>query len=686
MLRPLAYALFLVLAPARVAAQGQPTFHLKIDSLSSAVGLVVLPGGQVVTGGSRADCLQLCAFDPGGQLLWSKRLCPLKSTDQFEHGSLRLERGAGPDEFFALFSKGSSAPGPDHVLNLLKFDLSGNLLWECQLPPYVSFGNIASGRQMSAAADGTVWAVHGIGDLMPAVNGQSFNRVLLFKISAAGVPQFRNSYKTIEQSTANGVVALPGGEVFVYGGLGYVVGDGFLLKLDASGAVEWGKRYPGFQCVRDGGRFANGDLLLSGAYDGGTAFARVRLSDGEPVWLKRLADVGDTGLYQVAGDDGIFAMAAGEAPGMPRALVKIASGAGAVEWMRSYESCTRFLILNAAAAGDKGLVFTQHANNGLLQTRLLKINAQGEFSGGCPATAHVLPAVEDLLPQTSPLVFLAQIGDLPQSQPVVDIAPQPVGVVELCPGRLPEAGLHLPDSVCAGSPLLLAAAGNANGDYWRWWLPGARPDTAQGAILQNLVYDSPGVYPVTLVQQFGVCADTLHDTMRVTLPLAESLFAFDDTLHCPDRPFVAIAPGGGFDSWVWDDGSAAPQRVFDPPRAGQYRLTVRRAACSFTDSFTLRLARCETTRFYAPNAFAPAASPPNDVWTVSLPAGFALLSCRVFDRWGDLVYESPAGELPRWTGDWRGREAPAGIYGWAIRLSDPDGAVTEERGDVFLMR
>ena len=186
-------------------------------------------------------------------------------TDFFESGSLQICSGGSAGEFYAVIQKGSSLPGPDHVIDLMKFDAAGVLQWECQLPPYVSFGNFSSGSQLDITPDGTVWAVHGIGDTQFAPNGQSFNQVLLFKVSPAGHMQLRNSYKTAEQSTANGVFVKGNEEIYVYGGLGHSVGNGFLLKVKADGAIQWARQYDGLFFTRDGGIFENGDVLLYSA-------------------------------------------------------------------------------------------------------------------------------------------------------------------------------------------------------------------------------------------------------------------------------------------------------------------------------------------------------------------------------------------------------------------------------------
>ncbi len=670
----------------RSALPAQVTFHKKADSLYAAYGLAVLPDSGYVLGGSWANCLRLLRLDQSGAVQWTQSICPLRETDFFESGSLQMRSGGSAGEFHTVIQKGSSLPGPDHVIDLMKFDAAGVLQWECQLPPYVSFGNFSSGSQLDITPDGTVWAVHGIGDTQFAPNGQSFNQVLLFKVSPAGHMQLRNSYKTAEQSTANGVFVKGNEEIYVYGGLGHSVGNGFLLKVKADGAIQWARQYDGLFFTRDGGIFENGDVLLYGQEPAGIVFVRLRPDDGSLVWAKKLSNSAGTSLYTLAADQGIFTTLKGAGAIPATSVIKIAPGAEAVDWARYYEPCTNFLVLSARATPDNGLVFTQNANLGADQTRLLKVDAGGQFSGDCAAPESPFPlTIEDVPVAVSDLAFSVHSGPLVNRENSVDLSPTAVSLDDLCPGDFPEAGLLLPDSVCADAPVQLEAAGNASANAWYWYLPGAAVFTAQGPVAGNVRYPEAGLFPVTLVQQYGLCTDTATAFLPVIMPLDVELFGFDDTLVCPDTALLIRPLAGDFDHWAWADGNPEFDRLFGPPQSGVFRLTVQQGLCSAADSFAVRVRTCHPDPLYAPNVFSPDGDQQNDIWEVFGRAGVAILSCSVYDRWGNLLYETRDGG-PHWDGTASGQPLSPGVYLWRITLRDAEGTEAVLAGDVTLLR
>ena len=57
----------------------------------------------------------------------------------------------------------------------------------------------------------------------------------------------------------------------------------------------------------------------------------------------------------------------------------------------------------------------------------------------------------------------------------------------------------------------------------------------------------------------------------------------------------------------------------------------------------------------------------------------------IYDRWGNLVYETSNIE-EGWNGIYKGREQPLGVYVWYVKALDYDQNVIERKGNVTLMR
>lgn len=91
-----------------------------------------------------------------------------------------------------------------------------------------------------------------------------------------------------------------------------------------------------------------------------------------------------------------------------------------------------------------------------------------------------------------------------------------------------------------------------------------------------------------------------------------------------------------------------------------------------------------------PNAFTPNGDGHNDFFTYVVSGNIRrILEFRVFNRWGQLVFESdtedPVG-FAGWDGAFKGKPQPSEVYFYLIRLEQYDGIVKVRQGDVSLLR
>jgi len=88
---------------------------------------------------------------------------------------------------------------------------------------------------------------------------------------------------------------------------------------------------------------------------------------------------------------------------------------------------------------------------------------------------------------------------------------------------------------------------------------------------------------------------------------------------------------------------------------------------------------------FSPNAFVPYGK--NNVFkpVVLFPEAVNEYQLLVYDRWGQILFESNEIEIG-WDGQKDGRDIPAGIYPYLIRLVQPNGEVLEDKGMVTLIR
>ena len=95
-------------------------------------------------------------------------------------------------------------------------------------------------------------------------------------------------------------------------------------------------------------------------------------------------------------------------------------------------------------------------------------------------------------------------------------------------------------------------------------------------------------------------------------------------------------------------------------------------------------------RIYIPNAFSPNSDGINDRFFIA-GRGYGLIRrFRIFDRWGDLVFESTGGlindPVKGWDGTFQNEKMNDGLFIWTAEIEFLDGLTQAFSGEVLLLR
>jgi len=150
------------------------------------------------------------------------------------------------------------------------------------------------------------------------------------------------------------------------------------------------------------------------------------------------------------------------------------------------------------------------------------------------------------------------------------------------------------------------------------------------------------------------------------------------------------------DSLVWSpmegiippcDGCLDPEIV--PPGATTYTLTVTdENGCTGSDDVFLDVNIVRPV--YPPNVFSPDGNGRNDFFNLfGGPAVQSVLSLKIYDRWGNLVYDG----MPvvndindGWDGMFQGRPVENGVYVWVANVQFVDNFVQAVSGDLTVLK
>lgn len=246
------------------------------------------------------------------------------------------------------------------------------------------------------------------------------------------------------------------------------------------------------------------------------------------------------------------------------------------------------------------------------------------------------------------------------------------------------------DSVCPGSVVTFTAQPSNEGSapLYEWLVDGVSAQHGGSAVfITNSL--TGGELVICRMTSSMPC---LVANPVESLPLA--IFAATaPMIQLSDKPFLCagdptqLDAGQGFASYLWQDGSKS--RYFTATDEGIYHVTVTDSnGCTASDSVLMKV--CDALMLI-PNAFTPNADGLNDVFrVVTSQEGIISFSMRIFNRWGEMIFESSDIHLG-WNGMVKGQYAPVGSYVWEIvyqisTLTNPSAYSYSLRGTVKLIR
>lgn len=231
--------------------------------------------------------------------------------------------------------------------------------------------------------------------------------------------------------------------------------------------------------------------------------------------------------------------------------------------------------------------------------------------------------------------------------------------------------------ICPGTEATLTASG-ANSYVWT-------PDATLSTPDESETGASPTVNTVYTVEGtlFG-CVNTAEVEVLIQEPTADA--GADTTIFYGESASLD-ASGGVSYSWSPSTGLSDPNSenpTATPDLTTTYTVTVTTAiGCEFTDQVTVFVS--SDALVGVPNAFSPNGDTYNDGFTVSVRGQLSYYNLQVYNRWGELVFETENFENS-WNGTFGNEDQPLGSYVWVLNYRDLNGESFAQQGNVTLVR
>ncbi len=642
----------------------------------SAEKIIPVPGGFVVAGYTQStdgDLLQnqgdfdywIFKIDDNGNLLWSKT-----------YGGSLADWAYSPslaDNGNLLIAGSSFSDDGDITGNIgfydywvLKLSPDGNLIWAR------NYGGPFEERAYNSVAtpDGgciiTGTTLSGSGDV-PGNNG-SYDCWIL-RLNSDGNVVWTKTYGGAQEDRAFGIAEAEDG--FLVSGFtssqsgdvsnNYGIKDGWLIKLGEDGNLVWEKNFGGSQ---DDRFYATGVIPGDGFFAAGSSLSEDTDLPGNKgqrdLWVIRLAP---DSLELSLGNDTLIC--AGES-------LTLAPDVDDATYLWQNGSTADSLTVNSA-----GTYWVEADRQGCKARDTIAVEVPGEVPMDL-GNDTVLCEGETLTLQAQILAddFFWSTGS---TESFIEVTGPGTYWAEATAGQcivtdtvqvdFLNIDFDLGDDklLCEGEKTILDASVE-NASYL--WQDGSTDPTYTAT--------NPGTYWV----QVGESGCLKSDTIEISYQFRPDSILPDYEFICENEA-IWLEPPLADASFIWNDGSQNSKlRVIRP---GDYRITVLINGCAFEDAISLR--PCESC-LYVPNAFSPDGNGINDEFRSYPACELFNFQMKVFDRWGNLLFES-SNPKTGWNGRLKGKKLQPGTYAWWVSyeiVNNGKRIPLSQKGELYLMK
>lgn len=301
------------------------------------------------------------------------------------------------------------------------------------------------------------------------------------------------------------------------------------------------------------------------------------------------------------------------------------------------------------------------------------------------STGELIPNEQDTLTYTMPdttvtYTVTASFSSCPEVSRSFAVRVEPI----------PEVNIHIADTaLCIGRPLLLSTDVEPAyfTDYTYSWSPTIGLDDPAAEAPEFFV-TVHGLYPYTLTVTTPLGCSGSDSTFIDAKPALKLINVTGDFTAMYGDVVQLNAEGAKY--YVW-----TPDKLLDYPNTATPKATATDTAY-FTvlginewgcrDTAHVRMDIDYAMHESIPTAFSPNGDGRNDIFRPLNLKYQRIVEFRVFNRWGQEVYNdinSPAGG---WDGTYKGVPQQIGVYYYLIRITTPEGILKVYKGDVTLVR
>ncbi len=261
--------------------------------------------------------------------------------------------------------------------------------------------------------------------------------------------------------------------------------------------------------------------------------------------------------------------------------------------------------------------------------------------------------------------------------------------------RTPTAIIQSRDTICLNiaEPFGGALVNADTLTKWQWGFGNGQTASEQNS---NMTFIAAGDYPVTLTTTNKIGCNAVATKSIHVSPLPTATPVQDPT---------TIISGGGTDilmnytgnivSYNWIPTTRlsctdCPTPYANPRSTTKYTVQVEdRYGCRNSGDVNIVVV-CGKQNFFIPNTFSPNGDGRNEIFYPKGTGLFRIKSLRIFNRWGEVVFEkrdfAPNDPSAGWNGTFKGKAASPDAYIYTMEILCDNNEVIPVKGNVTLLR
>ncbi len=244
------------------------------------------------------------------------------------------------------------------------------------------------------------------------------------------------------------------------------------------------------------------------------------------------------------------------------------------------------------------------------------------------------------------------------------------------------------DNNCVNATTLFKDQSNSAVDIntrnWTFGLPNAF--NLGNETIVDYTYQLPNRYKVgLLVKDDNGCRDSIDkfvDVRKINTTIGQTQYVV------PGQP-VQLEAGGGV-SYSWKPSQYLDNASISTPKAVLTATQEFVVTITTTENCTVeqkqKVVVFDKAAQFMPNSFTPNGDGLNDYVRPIIPGVKTLKSFKIFNRFGNVVYQSNNINQQGWNGTFNQRNAENGVYAWHLEIIDDGNKLITTTGTITLIR